>query len=47
MVGMNTGRISAAQAPFDGIKMSGFGREGGKYGIEEYLQLKYIVISIE
>ncbi|MBS7525555.1 NAD-dependent succinate-semialdehyde dehydrogenase [Fusibacter paucivorans] len=42
MVGLNTGRISAAQAPFGGVKMSGFGREGGRYGIEEYLVTQYI-----
>ena len=41
MVGVNTGRISTAQAPFGGIKQSGMGREGGRYGLEEYLQLKY------
>jgi succinate-semialdehyde dehydrogenase/glutarate-semialdehyde dehydrogenase len=46
MVGLNTGRISSAQAPFGGIKMSGFGREGGYYGIEEYLVTKYIGIGI-
>lgn len=46
MVGVNTGRISAAQAPFGGIKMSGFGREGGPYSIEEYLQTKYIATQI-
>lgn len=42
MVGLNTGRISTAQAPFGGIKQSGLGREGGRYGLDEYLQLKYI-----
>lgn len=45
MVGVNTGRISASQAPFGGVKMSGFGREGGSYGIEEYLVLKYVAIQ--
>lgn len=42
MVGINTGIISTAVAPFGGIKESGFGKEGSKYGIEEYLQLKYL-----
>jgi succinate-semialdehyde dehydrogenase/glutarate-semialdehyde dehydrogenase len=46
MIGLNTGRISSAQAPFGGVKMSGYGREGGSYGIEEYLQTKYIGIGI-
>lgn len=46
MVGVNTGRISSAQAPFGGVKMSGYGREGGYYGIEEYLVTKYIGIGI-
>jgi succinate-semialdehyde dehydrogenase/glutarate-semialdehyde dehydrogenase len=46
MVGVNTGRISSAQVPFGGVKMSGYGREGGTYGIDEYLQLKYIGTSI-
>lgn len=45
MIGLNTGRISAAQAPFGGVKMSGFGREGGSYGIEEYLVTKYVMIN--
>jgi succinate-semialdehyde dehydrogenase/glutarate-semialdehyde dehydrogenase len=45
MVGLNTGRISAAQAPFGGVKMSGFGREGGYYGIEEYLVTQYIATA--
>lgn len=46
MVGVNTGRISSAQAPFGGIKMSGYGREGGYYGIEEYLHTKYVGIGV-
>ncbi|RBA11008.1 succinate-semialdehyde dehydrogenase [Fusarium proliferatum] len=43
MVGVNTGVISDAGAPFGGVKHSGLGREGSKYGIEDYLQLKTIV----
>lgn len=46
MVGVNTGVISYASAPFGGIKESGFGREGSKYGIDEYLILKYICTDI-
>lgn len=46
MVGVNTGMISNAVAPFGGVKESGFGREGGKYGIEEYLDIKYVCMSI-
>ena len=42
MVGINTGLISTAEAPFGGIKSSGLGREGSKYGLEEYTELKYI-----
>lgn len=42
MVGLNTGRVSAAQAPFGGVKMSGFGREGGYYGMDDYLVYKYV-----
>lgn len=45
MVGINTGAISNEVAPFGGIKQSGIGREGGKYGIEEYLQYKYISLG--
>ncbi len=41
MVGHNTGMISNEVAPFGGIKQSGFGREGSKYGIEEYITVKY------
>ncbi len=42
MVGINTGAISTAAAPFGGVKESGFGREGSKYGISEYLNIKYL-----
>ena len=42
MVGINTGMISTAVAPFGGVKESGFGREGSKYGIDEYLNVKYL-----
>jgi succinate-semialdehyde dehydrogenase/glutarate-semialdehyde dehydrogenase len=41
MVGINTGLISSEAAPFGGVKQSGMGREGSKYGIEEYLVIKY------
>ena len=41
MVGINTGAISSAHAPFGGIKMSGLGREGAHHGLEEYLAVKY------
>lgn len=41
MVGINTGLISSEAAPFGGVKQSGMGREGSKYGIEEYLVMKY------
>ena len=42
MVGINTGLISTAVAPFGGVKQSGYGREGSRYGIEEYLTVKYL-----
>ncbi|RMG78067.1 MAG: aldehyde dehydrogenase family protein, partial [Bacteroidetes bacterium] len=42
MVGINTGLISTTVAPFGGVKESGFGREGSKYGIDEYLVTKYL-----
>jgi succinate-semialdehyde dehydrogenase/glutarate-semialdehyde dehydrogenase len=46
MVGINDALISAPQAPFGGIKESGFGREGGHHGLTEYLNLKYVSLSI-
>lgn len=46
MVGLNTGAISSTQAPFGGFKESGIGREGGHFGIEEYLETKYICLEI-
>lgn len=45
MVGVNTGLISTEVAPFGGIKQSGTGREGSKYGCEDYLELKYVCIG--
>lgn len=42
MVGINTGLVSTEVAPFGGVKQSGLGREGSKYGIEEYLEIKYL-----
>ena len=42
MVGINTGLISTEVAPFGGVKQSGLGREGSKYGIEEFLEIKYL-----
>ncbi len=46
MVGHNTGLISNEVAPFGGVKQSGLGREGSKYGIEEYLEVKYICSAL-
>ncbi len=46
MVGVNTGVMSSEAAPFGGIKESGIGREGSKYGIEEYLEIKYICMDV-
>jgi succinate-semialdehyde dehydrogenase/glutarate-semialdehyde dehydrogenase len=46
MVGVNTGLISTEVAPFGGIKQSGLGREGSKYGIEEYLEIKYLCFNV-
>jgi succinate-semialdehyde dehydrogenase / glutarate-semialdehyde dehydrogenase len=46
MVGLNQGIVSNASAPFGGIKQSGFGREGGPEGIEEYLETKYVAVNL-
>ncbi|UZF90598.1 NADP-dependent succinate-semialdehyde dehydrogenase [Bosea sp. NBC_00550] len=45
MVGINEGLISTAVAPFGGVKSSGLGREGSKYGIEDYLEIKYLCLG--
>ena len=42
MVGINTGGVSSALAPFGGIKQSGYGREGSRHGLFEYLNMKYV-----
>ena len=46
MVGLNQGMVSNASAPFGGVKHSGFGREGGRVGIEEYLETKYVAVNL-
>jgi succinate-semialdehyde dehydrogenase/glutarate-semialdehyde dehydrogenase len=46
MIGLNQGIVSNAAAPFGGVKQSGFGREGGPEGIEEYLEIKYIAMNL-
>ncbi len=46
MVGINTGILSNEVAPFGGIKQSGLGREGSKYGIEDYVEIKYLCLSV-
>ena len=46
MVGVNTGMLTTELAPFGGVKESGMGREGSKYGIEEYVETKYICLDI-
>lgn len=45
MIGVNTGLISTAIAPFGGVKQSGFGREGSKYGAEDFLNIKYVCLG--
>jgi succinate-semialdehyde dehydrogenase / glutarate-semialdehyde dehydrogenase len=46
MVGLNQGMVSNASAPFGGVKHSGFGREGGPEGMEEYLETKYVAVNL-
>jgi succinate-semialdehyde dehydrogenase/glutarate-semialdehyde dehydrogenase len=46
IVGINTGIISTEVAPFGGIKQSGVGREGSRYGIEDYLEIKYLCLGL-
>jgi len=46
MVGLNQGMVSNASAPFGGVKQSGFGREGGREGIQEYLETKYVAMNL-
>lgn len=45
MVGVNTGLVSTAEAPFGGMKSSGLGREGSRYGIEDFVEIKYVCIG--
>lgn len=47
IVGANDGAPSTAQAPFGGVKLSGFGREGGHHGMHEYLDVKYVSIGVQ
>jgi succinate-semialdehyde dehydrogenase/glutarate-semialdehyde dehydrogenase len=46
MVGLNQGIVSNPAAPFGGVKQSGFGREGGPEGLEEYLETKYVAMNL-
>ncbi len=45
MVGINEGVISTEVAPFGGVKESGLGREGSRYGLDEYLEMKYVLFG--
>jgi succinate-semialdehyde dehydrogenase / glutarate-semialdehyde dehydrogenase len=45
MVGINTGLISNEVAPFGGVKQSGLGREGSHYGIDEFVEIKYLCLG--
>ena len=45
MVGINSGILSTAVAPFGGVKQSGYGREGSRHGIDEYVHLKYLCVG--
>jgi succinate-semialdehyde dehydrogenase/glutarate-semialdehyde dehydrogenase len=46
MIGLNQGIVSNPAAPFGGVKASGFGREGGREGIDEYLEIKYVAMAV-
>jgi succinate-semialdehyde dehydrogenase/glutarate-semialdehyde dehydrogenase len=46
MIGLNQGMVSNAGAPFGGVKQSGIGREGGKEGIDEFLETKYVAVNL-
>jgi succinate-semialdehyde dehydrogenase/glutarate-semialdehyde dehydrogenase len=46
MIGLNQGMVSNAGAPFGGVKQSGFGREGGPEGLQEYLETKYVALNV-
>jgi succinate-semialdehyde dehydrogenase/glutarate-semialdehyde dehydrogenase len=45
MVALNEGMVSSEAAPFGGIKQSGIGREGSKYGLDDYTEIKYILLG--
>lgn len=45
IVGLNTGLVSTALAPFGGIKESGVGREGSRHGVDEYVDIKYVLMG--
>ncbi|MEO8115472.1 MAG: aldehyde dehydrogenase family protein [Phenylobacterium sp.] len=45
IIGVNEGIISTESAPFGGMKESGIGREGSKYGIEDFLEIKYVLVG--
>jgi succinate-semialdehyde dehydrogenase/glutarate-semialdehyde dehydrogenase len=45
MVAINTGILSNEAAPFGGVKQSGLGREGAKYGLDDYLEIKYMLMG--
>jgi succinate-semialdehyde dehydrogenase/glutarate-semialdehyde dehydrogenase len=42
VIGINEGAVSSEAAPFGGVKESGYGREGSKYGLDDYLSIKYL-----
>ena len=45
MVGINEGMVSNPTAPFGGVKQSGYGREGSKYGLDDYMDIKYLCLG--